>query len=223
MTVLRRQLPSLAAFLSWWRNELCAAVPEAWRRRVGPSFAGLVLDVGEAGAELARVEGGRRTVLAAPDGAVPPSLRGAAAVVRLPAGQALLRRLDLPRAAERDLDRIVAFEAERQTPFLPGEAVIDHRVVGRAAERLCIELAILPRARLAAAEALATRAGLAVAGVGLAADPAGAPLFDFLRDTRAPEAPLRRWLQWLPGPRRPCWRWPAGWPCGLIPRRGWRR
>lgn len=171
---------------------------------MSPRFSGLVLDVGDAGAELARVDGGRRMVLAVlGDGALPLSVLGAGVVIRLPADQALLRQLDFPRAAERDLKGIVAFEAERQTPFLPGEAVIDHRIVDRGAERLCVELAILPHARLAAAKALAAQAGLAIAGVGLAADPAGPPLFDFLLKGRVLEAPLRRWL------RRAAWASPA--------------
>lgn len=81
--------------------------------------------------------------------------RGVAGEVwlRLPAAQALVRRLSLPSAAEAQLDGVMRHEIDRQTPFTPDQVVFAAQVLARRPGdgQLTAELAVVPKATLDAA------------------------------------------------------------------------
>lgn len=71
----------------------------------------------------------------------------------LPAGQALIRTLALPLAAETQIEAVLRHEIDRQTPFSAEQVVFATQVVSRhpVEGQLCAELAVLPKATLEAA------------------------------------------------------------------------
>lgn len=80
----------------------------------------------------------------------------------------LQKTIRLPRAAYGDLDRLLAYEMARETPFDPQELYWSH-AVGRhsGGDSLAVAIALVPRERLAAAIQLAIAVELAPAAVEL--------------------------------------------------------
>jgi hypothetical protein len=114
----------------WWIDELAAMVPPGWRSAAGPRAAPARFD----GARLA---GG---------------LPGQAVAITLDPELALVRAIERPAMGERDLDRLLAFDAERIMP-MPAEAmVVASHVDRREGAHMAVAVAALPIAR---AQALA--------------------------------------------------------------------
>lgn len=132
-------------FLHWWRDELYGLVPETIRKLATGSDADVV---------LAQVEGGFKIVtVSAPrarDGAAEVLSRSQALAaladmaasrrlrrlgVRLPISQSLERRLELPRVARSDLERMLLFDLERATPFRRGDVYTAHIISGQPAAK----------------------------------------------------------------------------------------
>ena len=85
-------------------------------------------------------------------------------VVLRPGSGALLERpVDLPLAAEHELDRVIGFELDRLTPFAAVDAIWHAEVMGRdpAQRRLSVRLSLVPRRALAVYLDWMTRANLA--------------------------------------------------------------
>lgn len=87
-------------------------------------------------------------------------------------GNALTRRIELPRAAEENLRQTIAFELNRYTPFKASEVYFDYRVCQRefGASVLAVEFAAAPKARVDASLALLALAGSRPVAVVLADD-----------------------------------------------------
>ena len=171
-------LPSLQAAWRWWTGELVGLVPRPLRQKLLGSPGRLVLVIGEAGAAtfvlqsgdreeaLAQVDlsseklGDFRQILAAIRSRFPGA--AATAVVRMPAEAALRTTMSLPLAAQANLAQVVSFELDRRTPFKSDEIYYAHRLLKRdnAAQRLVIELTVVPRAAIDDIVALAERLGL---------------------------------------------------------------
>lgn len=165
---------ALAGFFAWWFGELRGLVPERLRTANRAERAGLVLWTDGARARLVTTAGGE-TVLAeaevgdaAGEAPLAQALRkrrrrgGRRVRVRLAAALGLRRVLDLPLAAEADLDQALRFDLDRITPFKADEVLFAYRVteVDRAQRRLSVVLDVVPRAAAEAALALARRLGL---------------------------------------------------------------
>lgn len=205
--IAKRLLGALRGFFAWWLGELAALVPERLRRRLAPAIDMLVLLLGDGEAVLRREAGGAAQLLGRVDmrTAADPQHRLAAILrerglarafargdigvcLRLPADRAVRSTLELPLAAEENLDEVIAFELDRHTPFNARQACFAYRLLERdtAAQRLRLDLTVLPRATVDAALALAGRFRLApdrldIADAGGAAAsgnllPAGVPL-----------------------------------------------
>jgi len=142
-------------FFDWWRKELVGLLPEGLRRTVSLRGRRLVLSV--EGSELVAREGvgteleqvarhDLASVAIEPDGDAERS-RAAEVVYCLPASEVLVRRIDLPVAAQENLREVLAFEMDRQTPFSAGQVYYDFRVVGRdrRRNRLEVKLVVAPR------------------------------------------------------------------------------
>lgn len=86
-------------------------------------------------------------------------------VLHLGPGVLLERPVELPLAAERELDRVIGFEMDRLTPFAAPDAVWQAEVMRRdpTQRRLLVRLSLVPRRLVAPCLDLLTRAGLAPA------------------------------------------------------------
>lgn len=152
----------LNEFLRWWADQLRAALP-ARLAAAGPDSRGLLAMLhlppeGPASVELRARHKGRDGRLGpfTLDGPGSPALRAAAAghrhgvVLELPPGLMLEQQVVLPIAAERDPERVLAYEMDRITPFSAEELfwtwAVDRR--DRAQGRLHLRLSVVPKARL---------------------------------------------------------------------------
>lgn len=155
----------------WWGDELRALTPPALRPRrayAAPRFA--IEDI------AAAKPGMRVTIL-------------------VPARDCLVRTIIRPAIADRDLRRMIAFEADALLPIPPGSALVTARVAGAADEagKIEVEVAGLPLDKARAIAGDAAAAGVVPVTVVVAeADPKPAPL-DFAPAMREAGllAPLR--------------------------------
>lgn len=151
----------LAQFLTWWRTELLAALPPAWREWLAAERAVVTLMPVADGWKMCRVRVGRieaeesvgadRDALAATAERLRPDQEQAPRqVLLLPAERTLRRKLTLPLAAEEHLASVLAFEMDRQTPFRADQIYFDHRIHKRdqTARTMLVELLAVPRAVL---------------------------------------------------------------------------
>ncbi len=181
----------LHRFLEWWVGELGALLPDRVRRRLDRGSSRLVVLIDNGHATLLMENGkapeeiGTFDLTSAQDPAtdVRALLRRrklAAAVaegrvetcVRIPEDRALRATIELPLAAEGNLDEVIGFELDRHTPFRADQVYCAPRVIGRdlATKRLTVELTLVPRPLADQALALAgDRLGLPVTRLDVAA------------------------------------------------------
>ncbi len=158
----------IAAFFAWWFGELAGLMP-GWMRRLlqGRGNGALIIDIsdgivisrasGHSGAEIGRVA----SIPSDPDAEAREisallaraNRRGGHVILRLPAGNALRKTLDLPIAAAENLRQVLTFEMDRQTPFTASQVYFDYQIIRRdnAGGRLSVELTAVPRAEVDAA------------------------------------------------------------------------
>lgn len=116
----------------WWLDELATLVPARWRRGAGDAWPRMVL----ADAHLAAAPAERRVPAA-----------GASVAVVVPRAACLVRTTEWPALGERDVQRLVALEADRLFPAPPGEMLVAaRRLPGGAHGRTLVEVAALSRA-----------------------------------------------------------------------------
>ena len=142
-------------FLYWWGGQLLALVPRPIMRLVRGADSRLMIDFSITPATVHRIEGGRegerRTI--APDmsaveiGEIMSRCgRHREVHLRLAAGRGLCRRVELPLAAEENLDEVLGFEMERLTPFTREEVLFGHDIVERNRETgsIVVDLKVAP-------------------------------------------------------------------------------
>ena len=188
------RLAAIAALLQrlfqWWIGELATFVPERLRHRLATVTDTLVVLLGEGEAvlcletrqevkSLGRIdlrgegEAHRVTALLRQHGLARELAGGKAPIcLRLGAERALHTIVDLPLAAEANLDEVVSFELDRHTPFRADQAAFSHRVLERdpAAQRIRIELMVVPRPIIDQALAVAQRLQLDADRIDIADD-----------------------------------------------------
>lgn len=184
---------AIAAFLRWWLGELAGFVPGPLRRFFSGDGALLVVTIGYGEAEIRRLSRGGRDEIGKLDltadqaeqraafaRLVDGRMRGATLILSLPGEQVLRKTLDLPLAAESDLDDLLRFELDRQTPFSPEQACYDYRVAYRNKQsgRMEVELAVAPREAVERALSLAAGWGLKPDRVTIAGDEGADASFD---------------------------------------------
>ena len=168
----------LQRLLQWWIGELAALVPERLRRRLTPATDMLVVLLGDGEATLCletrqevktlgridlrgESEAHHRVTALLRQHGLARELAGGRAptCLRLSAARALRTIVDLPLAAEGNLEEVVSFELDRHTPFRADQAAFSHRVLERdpAAQRLRVELIVVPRPVIDQAVAVAVR------------------------------------------------------------------
>jgi general secretion pathway protein L len=164
----------LREFVLWWARQMRAFLP----RRLVPDAnrtGALVVTASPSHVRLSLVRRGRETDIgqyrADDDGLAtavaalrrPPR----SVVVRVGPGALLERPVELPLAAERDLDRVISYEMDRLTPFNAADVVWQAVVVRRETtqRRLHLHLWLVPRRALQPCLDLLSRIGLQPAWV----------------------------------------------------------
>jgi general secretion pathway protein L len=148
-------------FFAWWCGQLAELLPQGLRRTALTAVdATVIKPIGPLGRGIEAVavglrRNGRETPLGrfglgATDLAELPRATGRATVLRLSEQDVLGKTLTLPLAAERELDQVLGFEMDRETPFKAEEIYWNHRIEGtdRQNGRLSVRLVLIPKANL---------------------------------------------------------------------------
>jgi len=151
----------LREFFTWWGEQLADLLPQELRRSaLGASDALVITPIGFLGQGVEAVavdqrRSGRETPLGHFSlGAIGlgelPRAANLTTVLRLAEADVLGKTLTLPLAAERELDQVLAFEMDRETPFKGDELYWNHRVTAadRQNGRLTVRLSLVPKAKL---------------------------------------------------------------------------
>ena len=176
---------TLSRFFAWWFGELAACVPDRLRRLVERKPSALVITPSNDIADVALYRRGevrplgqiplttqsdsQRALASLLDGT---SRRHLDVVVNVPAVNVLRRSVTLPLEANENLREVLAFEMDRHTPFKASEVAYDYRLMATdaATRKLTVDLAVVPRAMLEQAAAIADSLGLAASRIGIAGD-----------------------------------------------------
>ena len=148
-------------FFTWWFGQLADLLPQQLRRSAFTAADALVITpVGPLGHGVEAVTAGLRRNgkettlghfgLAAVGLAELPRIAGRTTVLRLGEADVLGKTVTLPLAAERELDQVLAFEMDRETPFKAEDLYWNHRVTAtdRQNGRLSVRLSLVPKVNL---------------------------------------------------------------------------
>jgi general secretion pathway protein L len=171
-------------FFSWWFGQLADLLPQELRRSAWSAADALVISpIGPLahGVEAVAIDlrrNGKETPLGRfALGAIGltelPRAAGKATVLRLEEADVLGKTVSLPVAAERELDQVLAFEMDRETPFKPEELYWNHRIIAvdRQNGRLSVSLSLVPRATLDPLLATLAQIGIRPTRAEIADDP----------------------------------------------------
>ena len=161
----------LAEFATWWVRQMRDLLPPRWRDAGGGPRSALVIDCAEPAltATCWRRTRGREAPLgtfALTDGADLPSVGRHAVILRL-ATAPLECEVTLPLAAEPALQRVLAAEMDRLTPFAAADLFWTASVAARepAQARLRVILSLVPRSSLQSLLGVLERLGVAPAAL----------------------------------------------------------
>lgn len=149
----------LPQFWQWWSGELLSFLPPRWREALAVEHACLLLSRFETGCEVQLERAGvRSSLLQLADDqredwreqlsrGIDENLRNLPQVLGLPAARLLRRSVLLPAAALDNLDAVLGFELDRQTPFKPDQVYFASRVLKQEAggKQVQVELLVVPR------------------------------------------------------------------------------
>ena len=148
-------------FFIWWFGQLADLLPQRLRRSALTAADAMVISpIGPLGVGIDAVDVGlRRNGKETPLGRFGlgatnltelPHATGRANVLRLGEEDVLGKTVTLPLAAERELDQVLAFEMDRETPFKAEEVYWNHRIeaADRQNGRLSVRLVLVPKANL---------------------------------------------------------------------------
>lgn len=151
----------LREFFTWWVGQLAELLPSELRRSALAAGDALVITpIGPLGQPIEAVAADLRRngkevplghfALGAIGSAELPRTADKTVVLRLGEADVLGKTISLPIAAERELDQVLAFEMDRETPFKSEELYWNHRVAAadRQSGRLSVRLLVLPKANL---------------------------------------------------------------------------
>jgi hypothetical protein len=190
---------SSGALLAWWLHEL-RDIAETMLARIAPRFVTRTLvRVGSTQAEISIVRGKRveplLSVSCDADGQWPielpgpdASIRGTRAVLALAPEHVLSRRLTLPEGVERDLERVITLQLERESPIPPERVCVEHLITERLKQdrRIGVEVLIVHRERLEKLRDLVRAWGLRPMRIGV--ERSGQVIGNFLGNKAASQA-----------------------------------
>jgi general secretion pathway protein L len=197
-------------FLTWWVGQLADCVPERWCRLGSVDANALVIaPTGSLAGGIDAVavslrRNGRETSLGrfglTADGlAGLPRSAEQSVVLRLIDADVLRKTVILPMAAERDLDQVLSFEMDRETPFSAEEVFWSHQIIRRDRQRgqLSVRLLLVPRAGLSVLLGDLERAGIQPKRAEIATGPDERAYLPLLSDGgRRHGAGGGSWLRW---------------------------
>jgi general secretion pathway protein L len=165
----------LRELFGWWIYQLSDCVPARWRRAAASGQDRLAIaPAGPISSRFTAVSvstwtKGRETQLGqfCVTGRDLATLRNPSrlpAVLRLSDSEVLCKTITLPLATERDLAQVLAFEMDRETPFVIDEVFWNYRIVKRDKQRgqLAVRLRLVSRAPLDPLLEALTEAGILV-------------------------------------------------------------
>jgi len=149
----------LPQFWQWWTAELLSVLPPRWREALAVEHACLLLSRSPSGLDIQVERAGTCSLLLQLEDeqredwrdllsrGLDENLRGLPQVLGLPAARLLRRSLSLPAAALENLDAVLGFELDRQTPFKPDQVYFASRVLRQDAgsKQVQVELLVVPR------------------------------------------------------------------------------
>lgn len=149
----------LPQFWQWWTAELLSFLPPRWREALAVEHACLLLSRSPSGLDIQVERTGTCSLLLQLEDeqredwrgllsrGLDENLRGLPQVLGLPAARLLRRTLALPAAALENLDAVLGFELDRQTPFKPDQVYFASRVLRQDAgsKQVQVELLVVPR------------------------------------------------------------------------------
>jgi general secretion pathway protein L len=169
----------LREYFDWWARQMLDLVPDRLRQWAAEDEDALLIEPeanngeGEPGGIVLALRRGRRigglgrfafdaAGLDAAANAAGAAGRPGSVQLRLSPGLLLEKSLTLPMAAERDVERVLAYEMDRETPFAPDEVWWDFAVEqrDRARGKLSVRLSLVPKAAVAALVASLERHGI---------------------------------------------------------------
>lgn len=162
-------ITSAGAFFRWWRGELFGLLSPAWRDRLRPGRATLVVSDGEGWKTYRLLRGALVEDRAAPTGRAPGALQQANVWLLLTREEVLVRDAALPLAAEEALDEALGFELDLLTPLSGEQAYFGHDVIARnvVEKQLIIRLGVARRDVVDRRVMALRRLGARVLGVGV--------------------------------------------------------
>lgn len=184
----------MRAFLDWWFEQLGELRPQWLQRRLATPTDGIIITPVEpldrkpdiVSVELRR--GGKETAIGefkvhSPQLETLPGLRNLPAILRLPRSDVLEKTVELPLAAQSELDQVLEFEMDRQTPFSVEELYWDHRIasIDRQRGRVTVRLSMVLRRNVDPFLAVLKRAGIAPIRVEVLGDLSAIPLISLGR------------------------------------------
>jgi general secretion pathway protein L len=201
----------LRELFGWWIYQLSDCVPARWRRAAALGQDRLTIaPAGAIGSRLTAVSvstwtKGRETELGqfCVTGRDLASLENPSrlpAVLRLSDNEVLCKTITLPLATERDLGQVLAFEMDRETPFVIDEVFWNYRIVKRDKQRgqLTVRLRLVNRAPLDPLLEALTETGILVRRAEIAGGADDALTLPLGTDSALPErrvgAQLLRWV-----------------------------
>lgn len=148
-------------FFSWWFGQLADLLPQRLRRSAPTDEDATVVTPIRSGGHLVEAvavslrRNGRESLLgqfalAGSGLAELPVSPGKPAVLRVGEADVLGKTVTLPLAAEREIDQVLQFEMDRETPFKVDELYWNHRIetIDRPNGRLAVRLVLAPKANL---------------------------------------------------------------------------
>jgi general secretion pathway protein L len=193
-------------FFQWWLQQLSELLPSGLLQRASGHGDAAILEIDrDAIALLIRRAG--RTAKAAQSTADDDGFRELAAimaamedlprflVLRFPPAMLLRKSVTFPSAARRNIESLIGFEMDRETPFARDEVYWTYRLGRQDAtgSRLDVDLLVVPRPYVDPTIEKAENAGLRPDAIEIDAEPHGAVLIRI--------APVNRW-EWLRSDRR---------------------
>jgi len=163
-------------FIRWWLSQLAELAPAGWRQVSAERRTSVILTPDFPAVTAASVKlqkRGQTSFLGrfALDANGLQDLKRTISttgrlddiLVELPGGALLEKHLSLPLAAERELDRVIAYEMDRETPFATDEVYWDSTIEtrDRANRKLSVRLSMVAKEELAELAASLASAGFA--------------------------------------------------------------
>lgn len=179
----------------WWIDELMTMLPPQWRERL-THRGHVVAEINKSGSLTYRNGENSEPLATKPRGPIK---------FLMPAGQVLMRELELPLLPMSDVKRMIALDIDRLTPFRQDQVYFDAEILTRDQEsgRQQVALGVLPRATAAKFLDYVRDHNLQPAAIGVASIAGVAsPNFDFLsamRDAEGGDVAQRRSLYWWGG------------------------